>query len=342
MRKMRFSLVAILLTAVFMLLLAGCGRKGLVSVNGEKIAKEEFYARLERVPVQTVKGGKQVTVPAGQYVIEQMITEQLLTQLAKKENVAATDAQVENKLKYLKASTGGNFLVQLRQQGISQQEWKRQMQLQQSVVNLIGKGSKVTDADVRKAYGAELAKANSQFRKPEAVFISIIMTKGQDKIDKAYKLLQDGQDFGTVALQLSEDQASASSQGRLNWMTMNMNVVPLPIRQAAFAIGVGKYTKPFLVKDQKQAAWIIVRADNKRHATTDSYDQVKDLIKEQLAVKTANRKPFDKMLKDFIGESNIQVNAERYKNIPEMMKQNAGVPAELATGKAPTGAPIKK
>lgn len=341
MRRMRFSLVAILAVAALMLVLAGCGRKGLVSVNGEKIAKEEFYARLERVPVQTVKGGRQVTVPAGQYVIEQMITEQLLTQLAKKENVPATDAQVESKLKYLKASTGGNFLVQLRQQGISQQEWKRQMMLQQSVVNLVSKGSSVSDAEVKKAYNAELAKPNSQFRKPEAVFISIIMTKPQDKINKAYKLLQDGQDFGTVALQLSEDRATASAQGRVGWMSKNMAVVPMPIRQTSFATGVGKYSKPFLVKDKKQAAWVILRVDNKRRATTDSYDQVKELIKEQLSVKTANRKPFDKMLKDFIGSSKITVNAERYKGIPEMMKKNAGVSADLAAGAAPAGAAKK-
>ena len=79
MRRMRFGLVAMLAAVVLMSALAGCGRRGLVNVNDEKIAKDEFYARLQQVPVQTVKGGKQVTISAGQYVIEQMITERLLT-----------------------------------------------------------------------------------------------------------------------------------------------------------------------------------------------------------------------------------------------------------------------
>lgn len=333
MRRMRFGLVAILAAVVLMSALAGCGRKGLINVNGEKIAKDEFYARLERVPVQTIKGDKQVTIPAGQYVIEQMITERLLTQLSKKENVPATDEQIEAKLKYIKASSGGNFLAQLKQQGISEQEWKRQMALQQSVVNLIGKDSKVTDADVKKEYDIELAKPASQFKKPEAVFISMIMTEKPDAINKAYGLLQEGQEFGSVALKLSEDKATAAGQGRVGWVSKNMDVVPQAIRGAAFETGVGKYTKPFQVKDKNQSAWVILRADSKRPATTDRYEDVKSIIKEQMAIKAADRKPFDDLLKDFIGESKIVVNAERYKTIPEMLKKNAGVAAEIAEGK---------
>lgn len=341
MRRMRLSLVAILVLAVFVLVLAGCGRKGLVNVNGEKIAKDEFYVRLERVPVQIIKGGRQVTVPAGQYVIEQMITERLLTQLAKKQNVSATDAQLERKLKYLKRSSGGNIMAQLRQQGISQEDWKRQMMLQQSIVNLLGKGSSVSDADVKREYDKELAKPASQFVKPEAVFISVIIARNTEKIQKAYKLLADGQDFGTVAMQLSEDRVSGQGMGKVGWLSEGMSAVPLQIRQAAFATGVGKYSKPMLVKDKSGSAWVIVKSDNKRRASTESFDTVEDLIKEQLIVSKTNRKPFDKMLKEFIGESKIQVNSERYKGIPDMMKKNAGVPASLAPGKTVTATPGK-
>ncbi|MGI6296362.1 MAG: peptidyl-prolyl cis-trans isomerase [Armatimonadota bacterium] len=339
MRTIRFGLIAIIAVAVLISALAGCGRKGLINVNGQKLTKDEFYLKLERVPVQTIKGGKQVAIPAGQYVIEQMIIEQLLTQLAKKEGVEATDEQIAAKLKYIKTSTGGNFLAQLKQQGMSEQDWKRQMALQQTVVNLIGKGSKVTDADVKREYDLELNKPNSQFKKPEAVFISVIMTETQAKADKAYKLLQDGQDFGSVALQLSEDKVTAPGQGRVGWVSKNMDVVPQAIRDAAFATGAGKYTKPFKVTDKASTAWIILRADSKRPASTDRYEDVKEMIKEQMSMKAADRKPFEEMLKKFMADSKITVNAERYKSVPEMMKKNAGVAADLAGGnKANAGA----
>ncbi len=341
MRTIRFGLIAIIAIAVLIPALAGCGRKGLINVNGEKLTKDEFYARLERVPIQTIKGGRQVTIPAGQYVIEQMITEQLLQQLAKKENVPATDEQIAAKLKYIKTTTGGNFAAQLKMQGMSEQDWKRQMALQQTVVNLIGKGSKVTDADVKREYDIELSKPNSQFKKPEAVFISLIMTQTRERADKAYKLLEDGQDFGSVALQLSEDKATAAGQGRVGWVAKNMDVVPQGIRDAAFATGAGKYTKPFMLKDSKTTIWVILRADSKRPASTDRYEDVKEIIKEQMSIKAADRKPFDEMLKKFIAESKMTVNAERYKGIPDMLKKNAGVAMDIAEGKKPDTAEKK-
>lgn len=336
MRGIKLSLVTIVALMVVVLALAGCGRKGLVNVNGEKVAKDEFYGRLERVPVQTVKGGKTVTVPAGQYVVEQIITERLLTQLAKKENVAPTEKQLDKKLAYLKKN--GNFAAQLRQSGVTEQEWKRQMTLQQSVVNVLTKGTKVTDAELKQAYEAEIKKVPSPFVRPEACHIAVIIAKSPEKIQKAYKLLEDGQDFGSVALQLSEDKNTAPYQGQVGWLSMDMSVVPMPIRVAAFACPVGKYSKPFNVQDKNDKAWVILKVDQKRRKTVQSFADVKDLIREQIAIAKSDRKPFNKSVQDFIADSKIVVNAERYSKVPEMMKKNAAVPANLPTdGKAAPG-----
>lgn len=332
MRVMRVSLLAIVALAVFVMMLAGCGRKGLMNINGERIAKDEFYSRLEKVPVQTVKGGKQVTVPAGQYVVEQIINEKLLLQLAKKENVQPTDAQLDNKYNYLKRSTGGSFVTQLQQSGVTTEEWRQQMAIQQSVVNLVTKGVTVSDAEIRKSYDQLISKGAPGFVRPEAVFFSVIITKTEPKIQKAYKLLQDGQDFGTVAMQMSEDNTTAPNQGKVAWMPKNMTGVPELIRTTAFATPTGKYSKPFFVRDKKDAGWMIVSADKKRKASTEKFDDVKDLIKEQLATAKAakqDKKAFDKELKSFVTESKITVNAERYKAIPEMMKKNAALSSEL-------------
>lgn len=346
MRRMRLSLLAIIALAVVVLMLAGCGRRGLMKVNGEKVAKDEFYARLERVPVQTVKGGRQVTVPAGQYVIEQMINEKLLLQLAKKEKVEPTKDQIDRKFNYLKRSTGGEFVSQLQQSGVSQEDWRRQMMLQQSIVNLISKGVTVSDAEAKKSYDQQIAKATPGIVRPEAVFISAIITAGPDKINKAYKLLQDGQDFGTVAMQVSEEQNSAKNQGKINWITKNMKGVPSTVIATAFSLDMGKYSKPFQVINGKaNSGWMIVRADSKRRANTEKFDDVKELIKEQLASAKAakdNQKPFDKMLRTFIGESTIQINDERYSKIPEMMKKNAALTSDLQPAKFSGSSSAKK
>lgn len=334
MRGIKLSLAAIMVLMVFVVALAGCGRKGLININGEKIAKDEFYANLERVPVQSMKAGKPVTIPAGRYVVEKMITEKLITQLAQKEGVEPKEAQVDKKLKYLIKRTGGNFKAQLAQMGVSEQEWKRQMMLQQSVVNLITKKTVVSVADMRANYDAECKKMPSKFVRPKASRISVIISKTPERIQKAYRLLQDGQDFGSVALQLSEDKTTAPYQGVVGWLSMDMAVVPMPIRTAADGTGVGKYSKPFFVRDRGDKAWVIVKVDQKRHEMKESFDNVKDLIREEIAVQRADKKPFNKALQDFIASSKITVNAERYKNIPEMMKKSATMPENLQPGAA--------
>lgn len=336
MRGIKLSLMTVLALMVVVLALAGCGRKGFVSVNGDKLAKDEFIARLERVPVQTVKGGKTVTVPAGQYVVEQMITERLLTQLADKEGVAPTEQQLDKKLNYLKKN--GNFAAQLRQMGVTEQEWKRQMTLQQSVVNLLTKGTKIDDAVVKQTYDAQIKKVPSPFVRPEACHIAVIISKSSEKIQKAHKLLKEGQDFGSVALQLSEDKNTAPYQGQVGWLSMDMKVVPMPIRVAAFSCPVGKYTNPFHVQDGADKAWVILRVDQKRRRSVQAYKDVKDLIREEMAIAKANRTGFNKELQGFIAKSKITVNSERYAKVPEMMKKSASVPTNIPAAGKPTPA----
>jgi hypothetical protein len=105
MSRMRLSVVALVALAIAATMLAGCGRRGLIRVNGEKIRKDEFYSRLERVPVQTQQGPQM----AGRYLIQQMIAEKLVQQLAKDKKVEPTEAQINKKIDFFKKQTGGDI-----------------------------------------------------------------------------------------------------------------------------------------------------------------------------------------------------------------------------------------
>lgn len=348
MRGIKLSLVAMVLLAGFMLVLIGCGRKGLINVNGDKISKDEFYARLEQMQVPLMQGGRQVNVPAGELVIGKMIEEKLKQQLAKEEKVAPTDAQIEAKLKYLKARSGGEFAQQLKASGTTQEEVKRQIRIEQSDINLKIKGVKVTDAEVKNAYDKLLAANPSPLKTSAQVHISLIIAKGQDKINNAYKLLQDKQEFGTVAMRLSEAPSKANGGSVPTWFSMDMLRLPKEQRppaqivQTAFATPVGDYSKPIFIADKGWLAWVIVKTDQTRKATTKSFDSVKVLLREQLALSKADAKQYNDMIRKYISKSNIKVNAERYKRIPDMMKKNASASASPQTGAkpaTPTAAP---
>lgn len=331
MYRSRVSLLALLALAVLVTTLAGCGRKGLVRVNGDKVKKEEFYARLERVPVNTPQGLK----PAGRYVMEQIIAEKLIRQLAKKEGVDPTVEQMDKKVRMIKKIAGPDFAQTLRQQGKTESEWRDQLTLEQALSNVVCKGIKVPDSEVKKTYDQMLAAKNSPLIRPESVRISAIFTKSKEKIDKAYALLQQGQEFGAIAMKMSEAPGAAQSQGVIGSITRDLNVVPENIRAAAFALSNGEYTKPM----QSEQSWIIIRTDQKRPRKVTAYNDIKEMIREQLAVKEGSEKNnFQKTFQEFTKSADIVINAERYKDVPKAIQKQAAEALKIQADKLGAGA----
>lgn len=300
-----------------------------ITVNGVTVSQDTYLGKLEQVEVQATKGGKKVSIPAGEYVIEQFITELLLVQLAEKEGVAPTAEQIDGKISFAKR-TNSNVTAQLAMQGISEEDWRKQLRLQQAVANLLTKGVTVTDAEVKKSYDTQLDSAGSPFKTPEACHVSVISCENKARIDDAHKRLSSGKDFAEVAKDMSEDKSTAPYGGSVGWISSGMASVPEIIRITTFATPVGTYSKPVFLQNKDDKAWVIIKVDEKRPERLQSFDEVKELIREQLAVKKADRKAFDKRVADFVKESKIGVGADRFKDIPEMIKKNASIDVSVA------------
>lgn len=330
MRRIRFSLIALLLLAVVSLLLTGCGRKGIMNINGEKISKEEFLNRLEQVPVQTPQGPD----IAGRYVIKQIINEKLVEQLAKEKDKTPTEEQINKKINFLKKESGGNLQKIMAQNGMTMDDLKRKVTVEQSFVNVASTGVNITEAEIKKTYEDTLNAKNSPFKRPEQIRISAIVVNQKDKIDKAYKMLNDGAEFGTVAMQLSDSPAAKNNHGVLGWVSKDMEAVPQAVRNLTFSLPVGKYSKPTLIGKE----WMIIKADQKRPPKVQKYADVKDMIKEQLAVrKGLEGNKYAKELAQFVKDAEIKVNAARYSNIPDAIKKETAQNMQAAN-KALAGA----
>jgi len=341
MSKIRISSVALLLLAVTAITLTGCGgRRTIVKVNGEKVKRNEFYARLEKVPVQTPQGSQ----AAGRYVMQQIISEKLVQQLAKEQGVEPTEAQINKKIDFAKKQSG-NLSKALAAQGMTLDDMKKQIAIQQSAVNVITKGITISDDRVKQAYDQTLKAKNSPFIRPEQVMVSAIVTKDKATIDKAYKQLNAGQEFGTVAMALCDPSVfMKQTQGKVGW-TSKTGTVELPNGRSAtlgldfakrvYAIEVGKYTQPFVSDKQ----WVILRSDQKRPKKITTYEEVKDMIKEQMAIREGTKKDtFRLAMQKFAKNSNITINSPGYKDIAETIKKEAAknVPNPANTAANPT------
>lgn len=306
-RRLALLLVAGLLVTFA---LSGCGRGSFVTINGEKITKDEFVKKLELAPVN----GR----PAGLLVMDQMITEKLIDQIAKEQKVEPTEAQINAKIKYLQKDGALNQM--LEQRGITIEEFKKELYAQQAVRNIITKGVKVEDKEVRNKYDSV---RNTLFTKPENVEIAAVICSKKETIDKAYDQINQGVDFGTVAMRLSEDKLSKQTQGKLGKVWRGQQGVPENLIEIAFKLKVNEVSQPFQVKPKEQAPqWVIVKATEKIAKVVRSFDEVKEQLREEIALaKGQGINDIGKMVQEKRDASTIVVSPERYKQLGKVDKK---------------------
>ena len=98
------------------------------------------------------------------------------------------EAQIEKKIAFEKKE--GSLQDKLRQRGITLEDYKKELYAQQAFVNIVTKGIKVDDKEVKEFY----AKAkDSLYTKPERTLISAVICNSKQQIDKAYSQLKNAQ-----------------------------------------------------------------------------------------------------------------------------------------------------
>ena len=240
MRKSQFVFAA-LLGATF--LLGGC-HKGpangtVATVNGKPIAEADldkvYNAQLQNNPQQQPTPETAESLKLN--ILRELVVEEIIEQRAAKLGLTATDAEVDAKLQEMKASyTEDQFNARLRASGLTLDQLRHDLRRSLTQTKLLNKeiNSKitVTDADVAAYFNAHKA----EFNLPENEYhlAQIIVTTApapnagnlqnskatsdadaKKKIQALKNRLDSGEDFGTIAMNFSEDPQSAPNGGDL-------------------------------------------------------------------------------------------------------------------------------
>jgi parvulin-like peptidyl-prolyl isomerase len=296
------------------LALSGCGKNSMATVNGEKVTKEEFYSRLERVSVPDGRGG---SAQAGPLVLNQIIKEKLWEQLAKEKGVTPTEEQIKKKLDWQKKAE--ELALNLQRQGITVDDYKKMLRPQMAMINVVTKDEKISDADIRTAY--EQNKDKAPFTRPERTRIAMIMTTSQQKAEAAYNEAQSGAKFDEVAKKMSEDKVTAANGGELGWVWSGMAVAPKQLVATAVALKPGDISKPFqMAGTGGKTEWYIVKALRRQPKLVMSYNDSKDYIREILASNKAQKDPSTGLMyAKKLGDSKISIGVEKYKGLEQML-----------------------
>jgi peptidyl-prolyl cis-trans isomerase SurA len=204
-------------------------------VNGEKILRsevEKYYANQTAGSPQQPTGEQAESMRLN--ILKQLIDYELMMQRARKLGLLATDEEVDAKFAEFKAPyTQEEFDKHLKEKNITAEDFKRDLRRNLTIDKVLNKEvtSKIniTDADVSNYYNEHKAEFN--FIEPQYHLAQIVVStepnpqvgnlkgdKAQNEAEARKKVqmlmnrLESGEDFGTVAMNYSE-QANTSQNG---------------------------------------------------------------------------------------------------------------------------------
>ena len=201
-------------------------------VNGQDISLAVFQKQFfqfkvalsdQKIDLNTEEG-RAALAQVRLQVLNSLIELALIEQAASRMGIAITDDQLNTRVRETIAAGGGDekFQAWLVESGISLEEFRDQLRaemLTESVIHQI---------------------TNAVSDKTEQVHARHILLGSEDKAQEALRRVQAGEDFATVAREMSVDDITRTEGGDLGFFPKGMLSVPREVEDAAFALQPGQ------------------------------------------------------------------------------------------------------
>lgn len=312
MKSLRIALSFAL--AASLVLAAGCSNKGVAAkVNGEKILVADLDKQLEQIKQQYPQmfqgpDGEGRLIDYKQRILDNLINQKLIEQAAKDKRIEVSDEEIDKQLKALRGGFKDDeqFQAALKSANMTLDGLKKQIReqlLTTKIIESLAKDIKVTEDEMRSYY----EKNKAQFEQKAAKRISHILFKPEDKkkAEQVLSRLRAGGDFAALAKEHSVDPQSAGKGGDLGWQTRP----PVPeIEKALDTLGKGETSG--LIKTS--FGWHIVRVTDTRKAQQQTFEQVKEQIK-QILVQQKRADAYQKFIEELRKKAKIEILIDELK-----------------------------
>lgn len=265
-------------------------------------------------------------------VLTELIRTELLQVAADDLGIEVTDEQVAQEREELVESAGGEEALQqtLETSNISEDELDDLLR-NRVIQDAIGEqlGEEVTDEEVRAAFEAD---AQGQFG--EQVEARHILTETEEQAQQAIERIQSGEDFATVAQEMSIDTASAENGGELGLVARGRTVEPF--EEAAFNAEVGELVGPV----ETEFGFHVIEVTDR--VPGPAFEDVEEEIRTQLEAPSRTQ-AFNDYISGLLDEIEVDVNPRfgtwNNEQIAVVVEDPLGTPspgASVAPGGAPT------
>ena len=262
------------LTLAASLGLAACSDNNEVVVTSTvgDLTKEDFYEEMKKL--------------AGTQFLEQIVIEKVLND---KYEVSKEDVDAE--FEEVKAQFGDEFQNALKESGLTEDTLRSNIKFNQLRNKAIA--DSITDEDIKAYYDQASMELNARH----------ILVKDEETANEVIEKLNAGEDFATLAKELSEDTGSAENGGDLDWFTVGKMVTEF--NDAAYALEVNEISKPV----KSQFGYHIIQVTDKREIEDfGTLEEKKDAIKETLIANAqASTTYWQTVVADLVKEAKIEV-----------------------------------
>ncbi len=308
--RIRFALGVLALPLLFV---QGCKKQQAPEpdvwavVNNHEIKRDEVerYYR-SAAASQTTPPSNEEALSLKLNVLDQLINNEILLQIAQKENLLATDGEVEDKFTEAKSPyTEEEFQRQLKDRGLTMDDFKQDIRRTLSIQKLINREVvnkiNITDQDVTDYFNQNRAQFNvaeTQYR-----IAQIIVTPHKDpqirnrKNDDAttdaeaktktaalLKRLNDGEDFSQLAMDYSEDPTTASTGGDVGYIPeSSLDKTDPALKKAVLSLKAGQISGVIQLHDGYYILKLLAReAPGQRELSDPTVQQsIRDTLRQR-------------------------------------------------------------
>lgn len=216
----------------------------------------------------------------GHQVLEEMIQAEVISQAAKKANITATDAEVEQALAALRASMdqdarangGESFAEFLGRTRHTEASLRSQIRTSMLLERMVKDQAVVTDQEAADFY----EKNPARFREPAKVKVGLISLKTEEKAREVRDLVLTGKKtWGDAAREFNVNPVTMQADGSLGFITLGDN----PIAKAAFALdrdGAITEVIPY------RGLFNLVRREDRCNERMQPFEEARPVIKDAL------------------------------------------------------------
>ena len=260
---------------------------GLCLACGTAMAQKQPVARVNGQAITQESVNKTLMDWFGKQVLEEVIQSEVISQAAKKGNIAVTDKEVDDELAKMreemdaqaKLGAGDSFVQFLGKTRRTEASLSAQLRTRRLLEKMVEDQAGVTDTEAAEFYEKNLTK----FKEPAVVKVGVISLKTQDKAKEVRdKIAANTMTWGDAAREFNCNPRTMQTDGSLGPITESDN----PVAKAAFALDHdGALSDVF----EFGGLFNIVKREDRRNARTMPFEEARDRIKTILSEQKLER-----------------------------------------------------